>query len=307
MKLYRWQGQAPNFGDELNTVLWPALLPDFLDEDPSERFIGIGSVLDRRHGNPGLKLVAGSGYGGYQSLPELDRRWDIRWVRGPRTAQMLGLPTDLGLGDPASLLPLTGLVGSCARSRIGFMPHFESAICGAWDAVAAAGGIVLIDPRGDPLHVAAAIAGCQVLLSEALHGAIVADALGVPWIAIEPLAPIHRPKWHDWADTLGLTIRFQTLCPSSLLERARISQMSRFHAGRGWLDRHADTLRTAASDWFAERAVRSLRRAVMAEPQMSCRIALDRSQSRMLHQLDRLRRTPLRAAPGSAYHALPLA
>lgn len=306
MILYRWQGVARNFGDELNTVLWPALLPGFFNDDPAERFLGIGSVLDRRHDGGGLKLVAGSGYGGYQQLPLLDRQWDIRWVRGPRTARLLRLPESLGLGDPASLLPQTGLVPIRRQTRIGFMPHFESAIGGAWDTASVASGIHLIDPRGDPLAIAAAIAGCHVLLSEALHGAIVADALGVPWIAIEPLAPIHRPKWQDWADTLDVTIRFQHLPPSSLLERARLSRLSAFHAGRGLLDRHAHALRQVAPSWFADRAARSLRQAAMAEPQLSSRFALDRCQSRMLEQLRVLRRVPLHAGLGSDYHPVPL-
>ncbi len=301
MMLYRWQGSARNFGDELNTVLWPRLLPDFFDDDPATRFLGIGSVLDRRHTGTGLKLVAGSGYGGYQQLPMLDRDWDIAWVRGPRTARLLDLPDALGLGDPASLLPCTGLVPPVPRIRVGFMPHFESAARGAWDTAARAVGIVLIDPRGDPLAIAAAIASCHVLLSEALHGAIVADALGVPWIAIEPLAAIHRPKWQDWADSLNLTIRFQNLPASSLPERARLSRLAAFHAGRGLLDRHADRLRSVHAQWFLDRAAGALRQAALAEPQLSDRTALDRCQTRMLEQLQLLRRTHLRPGRGSAY------
>ena len=307
MILYRWQGAARNFGDELNTVLWPSLLPGFFDDDPGARFLGIGSVLDRRHSGGGLKLVAGSGYGGYQQLPTLDRAWDIRWVRGPRTAQKLGLPIALGLGDPASLLPKTGLVPRLKPCRIGFMPHFESAAGGAWHAAAAANGIALIDPRGDPLAIASAIAGCHVLISEALHGAIVADALGVPWVAIEPLAAIHRPKWYDWADTLDVTLRFHRLPASSLLERARVSRLAAFHAGRGLLDRHAERLRGVASEWFVDRAARSLYRAALAVPQLSCRSALDRCQTRMLEQLHTLRQMPLHAGQGSAYQPKPLA
>ncbi len=306
MILYRWQGGARNFGDELNTILWPRLLPGFFDDDPAARFIGIGSVLDRRHADGGLKLVAGSGYGGYQQLPTLDGGWDIRWVRGPRTAQKLGLPTALGLGDPASLLPALGLIPRRKPHRIGFMPHFESVASGAWDAAAAANGIALIDPRGDPLAIAAAIADCHVLLSEALHGAIVADALGIPWVAIEPLAPIHRPKWFDWADSLDLTLRFQRLPASSLLEKARVSRLATFHAGRGLLERQGERLRGVAADWFVDRAARSLHRAALATPQLSCRIALDRCQTRMLEQLDLLRRTPLHPGRGSAYQPSPL-
>ena len=305
MILYRWQGAARNFGDELNTVLWPTLLPDFFDDDPAAQFLGIGSVLDGRHGTAGFKIVAGSGYGGYQALPRLDHKWDIRWVRGPRTAQKLNLPTELGLGDPASLLPHTGLVPPRKPVRIGFMPHFESAAEGAWDAAASVNGISLIDPRGDPIAIAAAIAGCHVLMSEALHGAIVADALGVPWIAIEPLAHIHRPKWQDWAASLDLTIRFQRLPASSLLERARISGLTAFHTGRSLLDRHAGPLRQIASAWFIDRAARSLHHAAMAPPQLSCRQNLDRCQSRMLDQLHRLRCTHLHQCPISAYQPMP--
>jgi len=290
MILYRWQGPARNFGDELNTVLWPVLLPDFFDEDPSERFIGIGSVLDRRHDGGGGKLVAGSGYGGYQEPPDLGMGWTISWVRGPRTARLLGLPDRFGVGDPASLLPLTGLVPVGPAVRIAFMPHFESAAVGAWDAAAAASGIALIDPRGEPLEVAAAIAGCDTLMSEALHGAIVADAMSVPWIAIEPLAPIHRAKWHDWADTLALTIRFQKLPPSSFLERARLSRISAYHAGRALLDRNAGALRMIGAGGYIDGAAAALRRAAREAPQLSRRTALDRCQAQMLDRLHLLRR-----------------
>ncbi|MSO99432.1 MAG: hypothetical protein EXR07_00030 [Acetobacteraceae bacterium] len=294
MILYNWRGPAQNFGDELNTLLWPRLLPDFFDHDGAARFLGIGSILDGRHDPTALKLVAGSGYGGYEAPIVLDETWVVHWVRGRRTARMLGLPLCLGIGDPASLIPLAGLAPPRENQDIGFMPHFESAIRGAWREAAALAGITLIDPRDDPRSVIAAISRCRVILSEALHGVIVADALRVPWIAVEPLAPIHRPKWLDWAETVDLTIAFHRLPPSTLLERAHLSGMARFHAGRCLLNRQAARLRAIARNQYIDRAAQALRKVARAAPQLSGAGALDRGQSRMVDAIAALRRDPMR-------------
>lgn len=303
MMLYRWQGAARNFGDELNTVLWPRLLPDFFDDDATIQFLGIGSILDGRHAAHAVKIVAGSGYGGYEQPAQLDESWLIHWVRGPRTARMLGLAPALGLGDPAVLLPLAADVPAATGNSIGFMPHFESAAHGAWEPAATAGGVRLIDPRGDPMAIVAAIRGCRVLVSEALHGVIVADALRVPWVAIEPLAPIHRPKWQDWAETLDLRIAFRRLPPSSLLESVHSSRLANYHAGRRLLTRHAERLRGVAAPRFVARAAAALAQAACATPQLSATAALDRCQGRMMDRLDALRRgafdPPARSGPAA--------
>ena len=294
MILYQWRGTHRNFGDELNSLLWPRLLPDFFDQDADTRFLGIGSVLDRRHDPSITKLVAGSGYGGYEARIALDTTWIVHWVRGPRTARHLGLPPSLGIGDPGSLVPLAGLAPARDPRGIGFMPHFESAIRGAWQEVAALTGVTLIDPRGDPAAIIAAMGQCRAVLSEALHGVIVADALRIPWIAIRPLAPIHRSKWNDWADTLGLTIAFHPLCPSTALERAHLTHLSRFHMGRGLLHRQAARLQVIARDRYIEQAARALGKAADAEPQLSTALRLDAVQTRMMEAIEALRRTPMR-------------
>jgi succinoglycan biosynthesis protein ExoV len=302
MILYHWQGSASNFGDALNPLLWPRLLPNFFDDDPGASFLGIGSVLDRRHAGPGRKLVAGAGYGGYQKPVRLDASWTIHWVRGPRTAARLGLPAALGLGDPAALLPQAGLAPVRTGTAIGFMPHFESLESGAWPAVAAAAGLTLIDPRGDPAGVLAAIAGCRLLLSEAMHGVIVADTLRVPWIAIRPLARRHRPKWADWAGSLGLTVRFRRLGASSAAEWVGASGLAARQPGRALLGACQPGLAGLGAAWLCDRAAGALQRAAAAEPQLSADAALARSQTRMLEALRRLRLSPWTGAahPGTA-------
>ncbi len=300
MMLYRWQGAARNFGDELNTVLWPRLLPDFFDDDPATQFLGIGSILDCRHTAACVKLVAGAGYGGYEPLPKLDGSWQIHWVRGPDTARQLGIAPGLGLGDPAALLPLAGMTGAgvgvgvgVGGNDIGFMPHFESLEHGAWQEASALAGIRLIDPRGDPIAIIAAIRACRMVLSEALHGVIVADALRVPWVAIEPLVPIHRPKWQDWAATLDLRIDFLRLPSSSLLERARGSGLADYHTGRRLMSRHAERLRDLGAERFLAQAATALTIVARATPQLSEAWALDRCQGRMMECLSAL---PARSA-----------
>jgi succinoglycan biosynthesis protein ExoV len=306
MQLYRWRGDVRNFGDELNTMLWPELLPGFFDDDPAVLFLGIGSVLDARHDRTAVKLVAGAGYGGYAPPPALDAGWLVHWVRGPRTARRLGLPETCGLGDPAMLLSVAA--GRGAQS-VGCMLHFESLARGAWAEAAAAAGIALIDPRDDPVAILDAIGHCRLLLCEAMHGAIVADALRVPWVALRPLMALHRPKWDDWADTIGLRVRFQPLAPSSLRERLDASPLGASDRGRRLLHRLGPLLAGTARRRFIDRAAASLAAAAAAAPQLSEDTALDRCRTRMLERLDALRRDPwkppadaLRRAGGSAYH-----
>ncbi len=292
MQLYRWRGAARNFGDELNTLLWPRMLPGFFDDDPAEQFLGIGSVLDARHNTGVVKLVAGAGYGGYQAPPGLDASWVIHWVRGPRTARLLGLPEACGLGDPAMLLP-----EPCAGGQsIGFMPHFESLERGEWAEAAHVAGITLIDPRGDPAAILGAIGDCRLLLSEAMHGVIVADAMRVPWIALRPIVSMHRAKWQDWADTLGLQLRFQRLAAASLAERLHASPLAATRRGRHVLHLAHPILQVAARRWFIEQAARSLAAAAASAPQLSTAAALDRCRTRMLDRVDALRRDPRRPA-----------
>jgi hypothetical protein len=299
--LYRWQGRSTNFGDELNTVLWPPLLPGFFDADPAISFLGIGSVLDQRHKPQTIKLVAGAGYGGYEARPTLDATWIVHWVRGPRTASLLGLPPRLGLGDPAALVPNSLGLAAANGQDIGFMPHFESMAWGAWQQAADIAGVRLIDPRDDTAAILRRIGRCKLLLSEALHGVIVADALRVPWVALRPLAPIHRPKWSDWADTMDLRPQFRGLPASTLLEWAATSRLRRFHTTRTWLGRHEHRLAAITSERLVDRAARALDQAANACPQLSTDAVLDRCQSRML---DAVHIIGLRKLGGSAPHAI---
>jgi succinoglycan biosynthesis protein ExoV len=289
--LYHWRGASSNFGDELNTLLWPALLPDFFDNDPDARFLGIGSIMDRRHGGPSLKVVAGSGYGGYEGRPRLGPSWVIHWVRGPYTARFLGLDPQLGLGDPAALVPQALGIRRGLGLDIGFIPHFESAARGAWGQAADLAGVRMIDPRDKPEHILAAMTTCRLIISEALHGIIVADALRIPWIPVRPLVRIHRRKWFDWSATLGVKPRFAILPASSRREWLETGPLGRSALTRPW--RRSDG--QAAMSPRTLRAAAALSRLTETEPQLSDDTALESCQSRQREALLRLQRAPMRA------------
>lgn len=58
--------------------------------------------------------------------------------------------------------------------------HFRHSSPHLFKVVCQQAGVEYIDPAGKVENVIAAISGSQVLISEAMHGAIVADTLRVP-------------------------------------------------------------------------------------------------------------------------------
>lgn len=221
MKLTYFHATPPNFGDALNPYLWGRLLPQgFLDDDPSELFVGIGSILGEVYPPESRKIVMGSGYAGYVRPPDLaSGMWNIVFVRGPRSAQALDLPPEKGICDSAIFLRvLPDLPAPEQGLKVGFMPHYQSLQRGHWESACTRAGIALIDPTLSPERTISQIRGLSLLITEAMHGAIVADALRTPWVAVQPFHQSHRMKWSDWAQSVGLDIRFQPLSPSSVLE-----------------------------------------------------------------------------------------
>jgi len=288
MKLCHWRGDVPNFGDELNLWLWPRLLPNFFDGDPRELFIGIGSVLFDSYPQAATKVVCGAGYGGYTAPPRMDETWDVYFVRGPRTAKLLGIDPQRGLGDAATLLRHVwpDLPAPDERCAVGFMPHWESALWGAWETVCAEAGFRFIDPRWPVERVLAAIRGCNVLVTEAMHGAIVADALRVPWIPFLPL-PVNRMKWFDWAESQGLELQFQHSARSTWLELASLALPD-----RPWLQsrlRRGIPTRLIGSRLLRSRASAALRAAAAARTYLTLDRAIKATTNAMQTRVEQMR------------------
>lgn len=304
MKLVYFRGTVPNFGDELNAHMWSRLLPrDLLDDDESELFLGIGSILWDTFPKQARKIVMGSGYAGYTGLPNVhDGSWDVAFVRGPETARMLGLPPERSICDAAVLLRTLELPAPAQSIEVAFMPHYESLERGMWDRACALAGIPLIDPRDDVFKIIAQLRGTKKLITEAMHGAIVADALRTPWVAALPINRTHHRKWKDWAGALDMDVRHNELLPTNVFELYVASTGGRGsptgrtgRMGRSWLAAPFNAM-------LVHRAARHLQVLAGREPQLSADTTIEEVTDRALGALDRFVRTrtqdrmPARAA-----------
>ncbi|HYO50568.1 MAG TPA: polysaccharide pyruvyl transferase family protein [Chloroflexia bacterium] len=208
MKLFYHKDPIGNFGDDLNTWLWPRLIPDLLDDDDSTLFVGIGTILDNRVPDGPSKIIFGTGVG-YGRFPALDERWRICCVRGPLTAKALGLPAEMAVTDPAVLVRTVAPGMRTAGHPVSFMPHHRTKIRAIeqgldLQSISHDAGAHYVDPAADVEDVLRAIAGSGVVVAEAMHGAIVADALRVPWVPVQLYDHIHNLKWRDWCSSVEL-------------------------------------------------------------------------------------------------------
>jgi succinoglycan biosynthesis protein ExoV len=210
MKLYYYKHPSGNFGDDLNPWIWESLAPELFDDDESQILVGIGTLINDKAPTAPLKLVFGSGVG-YNGAPKLDERWRFLCVRGPRSAQFLGLAPSLAISDPAVLL--TQVAGPAPEKTGGvvFMPHHGSLHNADWRPVCAQAGVEFLDPSDDARETVGKIRGARLVIAEAMHAAIVADAFRVPWIPVSCYDHLLEFKWRDWTDSLHMDYQSTTL------------------------------------------------------------------------------------------------
>ncbi|MEL6352991.1 MAG: polysaccharide pyruvyl transferase family protein [Cyanobacteria bacterium J06627_28] len=194
-----------NFGDNLNPWLWENLIPGALDSDEKVAFVGIGSLINDalpqkiRHATK--RVIFGSGVGYGNGNLKLDDSYTVYCVRGPLSAKALGLPTEAGITDGAALIRRVYKNTAKKKYRFAYMPHYELAGEG-WELACKQSGFGYVDPRWPLEKVLSAMGETEVLLAEAMHGAIIADALRIPWIPIVTNSSILSFKWQDWCASI---------------------------------------------------------------------------------------------------------
>ena len=219
MKLYYFKDPNGNFGDDLNPWLWDKLLPNFFDNDDKEIFVGIGTLINHRLPAEPIKHIFGSGFG-YGTPPVIDDQYRVHAVRGYLTAERLGISKSLVITDAAILLRTIYKPAQKPEGRrIGFIPHCQSSRYFDWARVCEDLQLEYISAEWDVERVLSAISSCEAVVCEAMHGAIAADTLRVPWIPVVCYDYISRFKWEDWLSTLGISYKPHTITSLYDIER----------------------------------------------------------------------------------------
>lgn len=212
MKLYYYNARENgfklgNFGDDLNPWIWHQLIPEmFVNENPSTLFVGIGTLLNEFLPSSPRKIIFGSG-AGYGNIDVKNDRFKVYFVRGRLTAKLLAISAEKAITDPAILVrTLYTPKNTEKKYKYAYMPHhLESEMNSqGWHQLCADCDLKYIDPGAPVKEVLETITATEVLFTEAMHGAIVADSLRVPWVPIKTNQKILEFKWKDWMDGLGV-------------------------------------------------------------------------------------------------------
>lgn len=223
MYVHYFRSKDPNFGDDLNGWIWNRLFEGNFGCDDGVLLIGIGTILAEHvprlvpHAHTFMTLGSGVGY----DRPIADVKsdsWPVAVVRGPLSANVLGLPLDYVGTDGAILLaalPEFQPLPDSQRQGVVFMPHHKATDFPLWRGVCERAGIEYLDPRWDSYALAQRIRRAKLVLADAMHAAIVADTLRVPWVPLVSSPQISTFKWLDWTQSLGLPYEPSLLPPIS--------------------------------------------------------------------------------------------
>lgn len=289
MEVVCFRAEAPNFGDDLNQFLWDDLLPGHRDVAPDVTLFGVGTILAKRFQPPKKGLVVGSGAGYGKPLNIRNRTiWDVRAVRGPKTAAMMGVSADRAVCDPAMMLPtLERFSGIRQTEEVLFIPHFRTLPQLDWDGVAKSAGVAYQSPSDHCETVIRRIAAARGVIAESMHAAIIADAFGVPWYPVEVGEKFNHFKWRDWAESLS----FKLPRPRPFFRGIRLRNDVSRHFQRFFPsnDHPSSWLALVDTSRLAEQASQDINRISKSKFLLSDRAALAALQERFMRVLDEIK------------------
>ncbi|MEM7551850.1 MAG: polysaccharide pyruvyl transferase family protein [Bacteroidota bacterium] len=204
MRLIYYKGN--NFGDELSPFIFNKLLPNFFNDDATTLFYGIGSILgEQTFKEKAKRIIFSSGFGNYNGAPpKIDKDSDVICVRGPITAELLKIDKSKAVTDGALLLKSFDFPEVEKKYDFSFIPHWVSELKYPWKELCNEAGIHFISPMGDLDEVLTEIRKSKTIITEAMHGAIVADVFRIPWVPAKTYKDKYDIKWRDWTESLNL-------------------------------------------------------------------------------------------------------
>ena len=229
MDVYYYKSNEPNLGDDLNGWIWQRLVPRRLAASDDSVMLGIGTIIGQRIPAATRRIIFTSGLGYNPNIPSVHGPdWQVIAVRGPLTAAMLGLTPEMAVTDGAILVSLFPEFFTPPEQRYGavFVPHISAARAANWRPICIAANVEYLDPREEHFAALKRIGRARLVLADAMHAAIIADSLRVPWIPLASSGEINTFKWLDWTLSMKLPYTPVTLRKVSMLQLLQSSVIS---------------------------------------------------------------------------------
>ncbi len=212
-----------NFGDDINPFLLGELFDEKVIKSQDLCVLGIGTIINDQSiqavASYKKKLIFSSGVGyGAISAP-LDDSWEVVCTRGPKSAERLGVSPEKAVCDGAVLLSdFFEVIPESARNiPCTFIPHITS----DWSTgqvlrkVMKDLGINYLVPDAPQEHFIDQVSRSKLVIAEAMHGAILADTMRVPWIPVYLHEHEHHAfKWEDWFLSINMDYFSKKIIPT---------------------------------------------------------------------------------------------
>ncbi len=222
--------KGPNFGDSLNPLIFERVLgmpvKSCYKQPLKARVLGIGTIIGKGLLRPRKSLlraglyhflsplhVFSSGITGDWSSGEAApmRKMICHAVRGELTKEqlialgVLAAQADVVLGDAGLLAPFLLEKKPAKQYACAIVPHVaDQGLPSVLQMHNTLKHSIVINVRDNPLKVLEQLAASELILASAMHGLIVADALGIPnqWVRFSEHPQIGgkggRFKYHDY-------------------------------------------------------------------------------------------------------------
>lgn len=179
-------------------------------------------------------------------------------MRGPLSAAAVGVPSAAATDGAYLVADAPSIVGAPqTRNETLLVPHHRTLRDRPWQRVASEAGMTFVSPELSVEALFDHYARAELVVTEAMHGAIIADALRIPWIPITISPQIDEFKWRDWLGSVELDYNPISVPPPDHRDVAAFERVSR-ELRRHDLDGHrrlasTDLSPNQVTDWLERR------------------------------------------------------